>query len=53
VAPVALVHPAQVHHAVNGLVRDLRGELVVGQVERLERQRPEVDVRGAAAQVSR
>src|ERR1700684_3339263 len=41
----ALIHPGQVHHAMNGPVRQLGGELDVGAIERRERQGVEVQVR--------
>ena len=35
-------HPADVHHAVHGLVGDLQRELVIGDVQRRERIRVEI-----------
>jgi hypothetical protein len=42
VSTFAVGHPAQVHHAVHRAVGDLAGPLVVGQVERAERERAEL-----------
>ena len=51
VAPLAPIDPGQVHRAVHGLVRKLRGELDVGAVERHEGQGAEGQVRRRVAQV--
>ena len=52
VAALALIDPGQVHHAVHGLVRQLRGELDVGAIEGRERPRAEIQARRRAASKS-
>src|ERR1700684_2205557 len=49
----ALIYPSQVHHAMNGPGRQLGGKLVVGAIERHERQGVEMQIRRRVAQIVR
>src|SRR3954451_7694336 len=51
VTPLALIDPGQVHHAVHGLVRDLRGEFEAAAVERRERHGGEIQIRRRVAEI--